>query len=430
MAAEKISFKFLGDARDLIDATRGAQRALDKTEDSSSRTRDALGRMDDTIKNLAIGIGAAELGQFAYQSIQMADQAEALAESARTVLGPELDTLRSNLEDVRGMMGLNIGELDGLAAQFGLLTESMGLTDEQQRTFIENTLGVAGELAAFKGDIGLTQEAVESLAGAYKGEFDSLENWGIKLSAAAVQARKLEIAARDGNEELTDQQLELEAITELINEAAAPAFGSLADAAGDSAAKSNELKTKWEDLQILIGTILSPALEWLLDLVLNAVDAWGRLTDKAEFWNTRLGHWTRSIMDFVNNVLAPFKTALGAIRDGFQWIIDKVQILIGWLDRISFPDIPSWVPFIGDDGAGKGGVVGSDIVPKTPGSVSGGGARSFGSPATGGSPPGVHVTVEAGLGDPQAIARKVVEVLQVYQQTNGALPITVTGVEE
>jgi hypothetical protein len=416
----RIDFQFLGDARDLINATRGAQGALDRTETAADRTDRAMGRFDDTIKNLALGIGAAELGKFAYEAIQMGEQADQVAESARTVLGPELETLRKNLEDVRGAMGLNVAELDTLAAQFGLLTESMGLTDSEQATFIENLVNTGGDLAAFRGDVGQAQEAIDSLAGAYKGEFDSLENWGIKLSAAEVELRKVEIAARDGSENLSDQQLELMAITELIEERSAPAFGSLAEAQETAAGQANELKTKWEDLQIKVGQFLAPALDWLLTLVLDGIEAWGRLTDAQEFWNTRLGVWYKKLDDFTHRVLEPFGKVIRAIRDAVGWLIEKFETLIGVLGRVKFPSVPSWVPFIGDDGGG-GRQLGGTPAPK---GISGGG------PLTGGGSRTINVNVEAGLSNPQSVAQTVVETLQVYEQTNGTIPITVRGWEQ
>ena len=38
---------------------------------------------------------------------------------------------------------------------------------------------------------------------------------------------------------------------------------------------------------------------------------------------------------------------------------------------------------------------------------------------------GITVIVNTGVGDPQAIAEEIVEVLQVYNQTNGPVPVEV-----
>lgn len=423
--SNKISWSFLGDARNLVDATRGANRALESTEAAGSRTDRALGRMDDAVRNLAIGLGAAEIGRFALDSIAMADSAEQAAESAEAVLGPALDSLHERLEGIRGTMGLNIGEVDALAAKYGLLTDGMGLTDEAQADFIATLVEVGGDLAAYNGRVGEVEAAIDSLGGAVRGEFDSLEQWGVKISAAALQAKALELATDPANASLSEQELQLLALTTLIKEQAAPAMGALKDAQDDNAAKANELKTKWEDVQIMLGNFLSPALNWFLDLLLRASEAWGRLTDKAEFWNTRLGHWTRSFLNFMETVLAPFIAMWNAIRDAIQFVIEKVQWLIDLLGKIKFPELPSWVPFVGSpDGPGKStGTFG----PKGgSGPVVGGGSRA----SSYASMPATQISVEAGIGDPQAIAQRIVELLQQYELTNGALPVTVLKSEQ
>lgn len=431
MADNKVSWKFLGDASDLIRATRGANKALDDTSDASKRSSMSLGDLKGTLKDLAIGLGAVELAQFAWDSIQMGDAAEQVAESAEEVLGSSLDTLHERLEGTRQAMGLNILELDTLAAKYGLLTEGMGLNDEAQAEFIETLVTVGGDLAAFNGRIGESEEAIDALAGAVRGEFDALENWGLKINAAAVEQEALRLEAEGLTEGLSEQEVELLALTNLINEQAAPALGSLEEAQDTNATKANTLKTKWEDLQIMLGQFLSPALEWLLDLVLNAAEAWGNLTDSQEFWNTRLGVWTRAVLDFVDTVLTPFRVAVEAIASAFSWLYDMGKKAVDFISNIDLPSIPNplgWIP-----GFAKGGTVpgpkgaprlirahGGERIVNDDMGVTGG---------AGGTGNGVNIIINTGVGDPQAIGRAVVEALQVYEQTNGALPVTVKGVE-
>lgn len=429
MADNKVSWKFLGDARDLVQATRGANRGLKDTEDQSSRTDRAMANMDDTIRNMAIGLGAAEIAKFALESIKMGEAATQVAESAEEVLGGALDSLHERLDGTRQLMGLNVLELDTMAAKYGLLTEGMGLNDEAQAAFIETLVTVGGDLAAFNGRLDESGEAIDALGSAVKGEFDALENWGLKINAAAVEAKALELVAAGVTEGMSEQEIQLMALTELINEQAAPALGSLADAQDTAAAKQNELTTKWEDAQIKIGQFLAPALTWLLDLVLNAIDAWDRLTDAQEFWNTRLGHWTRSVLDFVETVLTPFRIAIEAIAKAFAVAKDAAGGFADFVSNIKVPNltgwVPSWVP-----GFAKGGRVGG---PKgQPRMIIAHGGEEVDNPDMGGGGGrggGITIIVNAGVGDPQAIGRAIVESLQVYEQTNGALPLTVTQVE-
>ena len=123
--------------------------------------------------------------------------------------GPALDGLRADLDETRLTMGYNSTELDTLIANLGLMTDSLGLSDAAQADFIQWLITTGGELAAFKGDLGLSDEAVAALGATLRGEYDSWEQLGIKVGDAAVEERKLELAADPVNAELSDQQLEL-----------------------------------------------------------------------------------------------------------------------------------------------------------------------------------------------------------------------------
>ena len=319
-------------------------------------------------------------------------------------------------------MGYNSTELDTLIANLGLMTDSLGLSDAAQADFIQWLITTGGELAAFKGDLGLSDEAVAALGATLRGEYDSLEQFGIKVGDAAVEERKLELAADPVNAELSDQQLELLALQQLITEKAGPAIGSLAAAEDGLAGKTNEATARFEDLKTELGQRVLPVLTDLTTFLLEAFDAVERLSNPDTFQNTQLAQWLRDLDE-----------ALGPIDEG-----------IGELIR-SFQSLGTWV---GDTlGAiqGVGEAVGRAVSGKPPLARS---ARQHGGPVSGGNPYLVgergpetfvpssngrivptggmtaNITINAGMGsDPNAISRAVVEALQRYQRTNGTIPV-------
>lgn len=56
-----------------------------------------------------------------------------------------------------------------------------------------------------------------------------------------------------------------------------------------------------------------------------------------------------------------------------------------------------------------------------------GGETISGLGGTQGDGGGINITVNTGVGDPQAIGRAIVEYLEVYQRGNGPIPIDVSG---
>lgn len=412
-------FRFLGDARDLDRATRGAKRSLDDTSRSASATERSIGKLNTELKGFVAAVGVGAVARFGWDAAQMAAAAEQAGESAEKVLGPALEGLHANLEDTRAVLGLNIGELDEIVARFGLLTEGFGLSDDAQAEFIESLITTGGELAAFRGNVAEAPDAIDALGAALRGEFDPLEQFGVKLSQAAINEKKLELAADPANAALSDQELTILALNDLIREKAAPAFGSLAEAQDTLAGKVNTATTRFEDMKTELGTRLAPIITDVLEWILGAFEAWDRLTNPETFGNTRLGK-------FIND----FKAALQPLRDLIQWIKDTWESIKEIPGKIGehLSGANKTTQNLGEYAgayrrAGGGRVPGPSGMPVP---IVAHGGEMVSNPALGqGGGATINVTIQAGVGDPQEIARKVVEVLEVYNRTNGALPLTV-----
>lgn len=72
------------------------------------------------------------------------------------------------------------------------------------RNIIEKLIVTGAELAR------------DALGAAIRGEFEPLEQFGVKLSAAAIKERALALATDPANAGLSEQELNIKAIQELI----------------------------------------------------------------------------------------------------------------------------------------------------------------------------------------------------------------------
>jgi hypothetical protein len=420
-------FRFLGDAKDLDQATRKANQALGSTDRESSKTKTSIGNLNRAVGGFVATIGAREVLTFAKDAAELAMQAEAAGESAEKVLGPALQTVHTNLDGVRQAMGLSSLELDTIIAQYGLLTEQYFETDEAQAAFIEDLVRMGGDLAAFKGDVSAAPEAVAAFGAALRGEFDPLEQFGVKLSEAAIQEEILRLKADPLNDTLSDQELRIAAIQSLINDKAAPALGSLAEAIERGDTKGSELNARLDDMKIKLGDKLQPALEGVLSFLLDVIEGWERLT--TDFDNTKLGQWVQklepvgAVLKWIGDNLLNISAALNIIREAW----DKVK---GFWNTITsgIGSAAKWIGAI--PGFAKGGTVpGPKGAPRM--IVAHGGERVTNPDMGGGGGDGItyQINVTAGVGDANEIARQIVEALQVYNQTNGAIPVTVRSTE-
>jgi hypothetical protein len=377
---------------------------------------------------------AQQLGQFVTEVASMGAAAQTAADSATKVLGPALEDLHGNLEEVRLAMGYNVGELDTLIAQLGLLTDSMFTTDEAQAEFIEWLITTGGELAAFKGDLGLSDEAVAALGATLRGEYDSLEQFGVKVSDAAIEEEKLRLQADPANASLSDQQLELLALRNIITEKANPAIGSLAEAQEGLAGKTNEATTRIDDLKIKLGQQFAPVLEDVLENVTNLM--------------TELSGGEGDLEEFGYGI--------DSLQDDFEDWKTAIEGVVGWLGQLWDGLNRSWDGFteqlndLGNalantsrarsqamGGGGGGGATGRGGGRQHGGPVHAGMAYRVGEQGPETFVPGrngrimpagaggvYNITINAGLGsDPNAISKAVVQALQRYERANGIVPI-------
>ena len=412
--AEKREIRY----RTTMDA-RDYQRGARKVEDATSGIKQAAIGMQRRVGEAALNIGtdiARAAATWVANAPLMAEKAAIVAQSAEKVLGPAADNLRDSFAELRLSMGLNIGEFDSLIARMGLVTEVMSGGDEAQGAFIERILNASAALAAFQGDISLSTEVTEGLMALMRGEVDTIERWGINLKKADIDERAAELM--EMNDALDEQSAFYLALVELVEEQAAPAFDSMAEAQDTAAAKSEALRTKSEDLQIMLGDKLLPVLVAVLDFVLRGISGWEQLA-------ASIGE--RGFMGTLR-ILFP---ALDQLARAIERIVGWLQSAASWagsassaLGRIRAPSItlPSFPRIPGFAGGGRvPGPVGAPQLAVVHGgeSIGGIGGRS-GSGAGGGG--GITINVSAGISSPQETAERIVDLITLYEQQQGQLP--------
>ena len=409
--AEKreIRYRTTMDARDF-------QRGSRKVEEASSGMRNVVVGAQRRMGEAALNMGT-DLARLAAQWVAsaplMAEKAAIVAESAEKVLGTAAQSLRDDFAELRLVMGLNIGEFDSLIARMGLVTEVMSGGDEAQGAFIGRIIESSAALAAFQGDISLAGEVTEALMALMRGEVDTIERWGVNLKKADIDERALELQAM--NSELDEQSAFYLALVELVEEQAAPAFDSLATAQDTAAAKGEALRTKSEDLQIMLGDKLLPIFVALLDFVLRGIEGWEQLS-KA------IGE--RGVMGTLR-ILVP---GLDAVAKAIERVVGWLRTLSRWagsatsaLGRIKVPKIR--LPSLSFPGFAGGGMVPGPVGAPQLAVVHGGERISgIGGRSGGGGGGGVTVNVSAGISSPQETAEVIIDLITLWEQQNGALP--------
>lgn len=429
-------FRFFSDTKGLEKGTKTATRELGKAEKASAGVKRGWSDMTKAAGALGLAVGGMEILNWVEDAGKMSEAAGIAAQSADKVLGPAAQRLRDDFSELRGVMGFNVLEFDQLIAKQGLLVTGLGATQDGAGELIGDLVTLGGDLATFSGDVGRTEEAIDAVTAAIRGEFDPLEQWGVKLSAAKIEAERAKRIGIDPMFAALDEgEQTLIIIRDLIEQGAAPAIGSLGGAAETTAGQTNELNSKLEDLQIELGTYVAPVLASATEEMLKGAKALTTLADEASTGRDKL----RALGDLWDTLFSDLVT-IDEIREEWRMWNDAVRNVRDTIREVweNIKKIPSTItnpfsawrnPMSGWKlpGFASGGTVGGPRGAPQLAVVHGGEEiRTPSQQATGGSSGGgVVINVNAALSDPQAIARQIVDLLGIYNRTQGALPVTV-----
>lgn len=152
-------------------------------------------------------------------------------------------------------LGLTRNEYNELATTLGAGLKNKGFKDFGEQT--QNLIGIGSDLSAQFG--GSTQEAVDALASAMRGEMDPIEKYGISLNEAALKAEAVALGLSDGKGALTESA-KAQASLSLITKQSADAQGAFARESDTAAGKQARFRASMENLKTTIGEKLLPVV--------------------------------------------------------------------------------------------------------------------------------------------------------------------------
>jgi hypothetical protein len=237
---------------DILVNNRDAARNMDQTAGQ-------FGRMGDTIQGLAapaaVAIGA--LGAVGLAAGKSASAVEQSMGALESVFGASADQVKAWSENSAEAVGLSQSSYAQLASVTGASLKSMGLSQDEAATSTGELITLAADLAATMG--GTTEQAVQALTSALRGEADPAEALGLKLNQTTVQA----YLASKGQQDLTGAALEAakaQAIMELATQQAGGAIGAFARESDTAAGSQQIAAAAYEDAKAALGQSLLPVM--------------------------------------------------------------------------------------------------------------------------------------------------------------------------
>ncbi|MDV6238653.1 hypothetical protein R3J22_03800 [Trueperella bernardiae] len=245
-------------------------------------------------------------------------------------------------KEAANAVGLSRNSYNELALIIGTQLKNGGTAIDQLGQKTNELITLGSDLAAGFG--GSTQEAVEAISSALKGERDPIEKYGVSLRQAAIDAKAAELGFTKVGGSLS-QEASNAATLALIMEQTTDMHGKFGREADTLAHKQQVLAAQFENVKATIGTYLLPAVS----AVVGAVSArLGPALENIKTWiETRVMPALSRLWAQVKTNVLPALSELGAqIKTN---VLPALQSAGTWVTSTLVPGVVSLTTALWDN---------------------------------------------------------------------------------
>ena len=217
-------------------------------------------------------------------------------------------------ETVATTAGLSRAEFNQLGAVTGAFLKNVGFDTAQAADETIRLTERASDMASiFNTDVSQALEAIQS---GLKGEFNPLEQFGVKLNAAAINARALEMGLADANGEISESA-KAQAALALVMEQTDQFAGDFAATSDQLANATKIARAQFTDAAAALGTQLLPIGLRIVEWVSGLIEKFNALTPAQQK--------TILIIGAVVAAIGPLITIIGGLITAFGVIMPVIS---------------------------------------------------------------------------------------------------------
>ena len=314
-----LAVKIIGDAKSGITAIEATELALSDLGDTGKKSGTKM---------------AGAWTAAAAAALACSKAAGALEQSTGAVSIIFEDSAPKVMEWAEGMAvyGLSTAQAAQGAAVLGAQLQNLGIAQETSAVLSAGLIQLSADLAAVMG--GSTADAAAALGAAMRGEYDSLEKYGIALTADAVAAEVLRLQ-QEGVTFSSESQAKAVATLSLIWGASTQMQGAAEEQSATLNSAMGHLRASVTNLAAAIGGPLNSVLGPLIDLIARTIDQVTTFINESEVLNAVLDILAgilETIADICETVLAPIIDHITDVFERFGDLLDRTVIPI--LERL------------------------------------------------------------------------------------------------
>lgn len=329
----------------LLDVQRQEERLKNAIEDTNKRIQeqgskfnklgDSLDNAGEKMKtvgdkisgvgrNMMIGV-TTPLAAIGTAGFKLAADIEDSLGAVDQIFGKSSDSIKDWAEELPAYYGVNKKEALEYSTIMGSLLQNIGGMNQDEAAKMSASLTELGsDLSAMF--VGTPESAINSLTQALKGNYATLENYGMGITAAAVSQRALEMGLADTVGQLTQQDRQVAAL-DMIWEQTTKTQGQARREADSSSGVLKALTVTLKDLTATIGQVLLPILTPLLEKLKNWLQRFKELDSATQQQIVKMAMFAAAI--------GPVLLVIGKITSGIGSIVTAGGSLFKWLDKAS-----------------------------------------------------------------------------------------------
>ena len=326
-----LNVEILGEYKNLAKATKGAESSFKDLGDKFATVGKNIAKVT---AGIAFGLGAA----IASQIKPAIDAASDLGEAVNAVdvtFGDAAEGIYKLGENAARGLGLSKTELFGMATQFSSFAKTIAGEGGNLVGVVDDITTRGSDFASvFNIEVG---DALSKFQSGLAGQSEPLREYGIDLSAAAVEAHALEMGIWDGTDAMTESE-KVQARYSALMEQTDNVTGDFANTSDGLANQQRILKATLEDTRAEIGEKFMPIMQgiqtFILEKVIPAFTAfWEELIDPNGEAQTQLRFTGEAMKAFAET----FGIAANDItsQQVFKWIGDQVISTMKVLTHLS-----------------------------------------------------------------------------------------------
>ena len=266
---ETLRIKLEADVNDLKVGLAQAQSQLKDIDGSVKIADSGMKKFAGTMKNFAatvgVAFGAAQIGQFAKDSIMAASNMAESLSKVRVVFGQGAAEVEAFGKSAAQNLGISNQAALEAAGTYGNLFQAFGLGQGEAQKMSTSLVQLAADMASFNNTS--IDDAIQALRSGLSGETEPLKRFGVALSDVRLKEQALSMGLIKTTSGVLPPAIKAQASYALIMKDTALAQGDYARTADGTANTMKTLQAQLMDAKVALGDALMPAFRGMLDIL-------------------------------------------------------------------------------------------------------------------------------------------------------------------